>query len=95
MSPILLMMFGGINLIYAQKMILLTNSTDHPEQFNTTLLTEMDNSTSCKSCGIHLVQWKFHEISTPVIVGVFMLSVSVLKLSKYSLLIYISLGDDH
>ena len=33
--------------------------------------------------GIHIVSWRFSEISGPIIISIFMLAVSILKVSKY------------
>ena len=41
------------------------------------------NDTEHEDHGIHIVSWRFSEISGPIIISIFMLAVSILKVSKY------------
>ena len=41
------------------------------------------NDTEHEDHGIHIVSWRFSELSGPIIISIFMLAVSILKVSKY------------
>ena len=56
-------------------------------QPTTTLATDSanhtGNDTEHEDHGIHIVSWRFSELSGPIIISIFMLAVSILKVSKY------------